>query len=71
MPRLRLAIPLASALCLAACGSGDPPDKASAQTSPKGEHVWKSMTDQMDKANTVEGQLLDANQNRMKEAERY
>lgn len=71
MPRLRLVLSIVSFLSLAACGSGDPPDRASAHTSPKEDHVWKSMTDQMGKAKAVEGKLNEASQNRMKNADRY
>jgi len=71
MSRLRHALAIVSVLALVACGSGDPPDRASADSSPKGDHVWKSMTDQMDKAKAVEGQLNEASQDRMKEVNRY
>ena len=71
MLRQHLVLAIVFGLSLAACGSGDPPDKGSAQGSPKGDHVWKSMTNQMDKAKAVEGQLLQSNQSRMKEVDGY
>lgn len=67
--RLSLALVVVSALLLAACDRADPPDIGSARTPPKDDHVWRSMTDQMDKAKGVEGQLLETNQNRMKGAD--
>ena len=69
--RLSLAFIVVSALSLAACDRADPPDSGSARTPPKGDHVWQSMTDQIDKSKGVEGQLLETNQNRMKEADGY
>ena len=71
MPRLSLGLSIVCILSLAACGSGEPPDGGSARTPPKEDHVWKSMTDQIDKAKGVESQLLETKQNRMKEADGY
>jgi hypothetical protein len=65
-----LASPVAVAVCigvlLAACDGKGAPDASSEAES---DHVWRSQTDQLDKAKAVEGQLMEATRSRMKEGD--